>query len=72
VRLEQLQDQKTALLHQEYERRLYKKDESARFRIGNRIINAVVKGVTENGELLLYEEPSAFANGSIEWLLPDQ
>jgi len=72
VRLEQLHDQKTALLHQEYERRLYKKDESARFRIGNRIINAVVKGVTENGELLLYEEPSAFANGSIEWLLPDQ
>jgi BirA family biotin operon repressor/biotin-[acetyl-CoA-carboxylase] ligase len=72
ARLEQLQAQKAAVLHAEFEQRLYKKEERARFKIGNRSFSAVVKGVARNGELLLEGEPASFATGSIEWLLPDQ
>ncbi|MFM8710695.1 MAG: biotin--[acetyl-CoA-carboxylase] ligase [Sphingomonadales bacterium] len=72
VRLTQLQEKKTELLHKTYEQRLYKKDQPARFRSGGRTFTALVKGVTENGELLLEGEPTSFTTGSIEWLLPDQ
>lgn len=72
IRLEQLQEQKAGLLHAEFEQRLYKKGESARFKIGNRSFSALVKGVTDNGELLLEGEPTSFATGSIEWIQTDQ
>jgi len=72
ARLEQLKEQKTGLLQEAYEQRLYKKGESARFRSGDRTFSAIVKGVAGNGELLLEGEPTSFATGAIEWLLPDQ
>lgn len=72
ARLEQLQKKKTELLHEAYEQRLYKKDELAHFRSGDRTFSAVVKGVDKNGELRLEGEPASFTNGSIEWILPAQ
>ncbi len=70
-RLEQLQQQKTLLLQQEYNELLYKKGERVRLRSGNRTFEAIVNGVTEKGELLLEGEPLPFRSGSIEWLPQD-
>ncbi|MFM7645126.1 MAG: biotin--[acetyl-CoA-carboxylase] ligase [Sphingomonadales bacterium] len=71
-RLEQLKNNEAAVLHSEFEQRLYKKNEMARFRCNEKEFNAVVKGVSQNGELLLEGQPAAFSHGAIEWLLQDQ
>ncbi|NDF97667.1 MAG: biotin--[acetyl-CoA-carboxylase] ligase [Chitinophagia bacterium] len=71
-RLAQLQTQDASRIHQQYDQLLYKKDEVAQFKTANRTFSAVVKSVTEKGELLLEGEPAAFTTGSLEWVQQDQ
>ncbi|MBM3914472.1 MAG: biotin--[acetyl-CoA-carboxylase] ligase [Sphingomonadales bacterium] len=72
LRLEQLRSKNTAQIEAQYEQLLYKKDQVAHFRTGNRQFSAVVKGVSRTGELRLEGESTAYATGSIEWLLHGQ
>jgi BirA family transcriptional regulator, biotin operon repressor / biotin---[acetyl-CoA-carboxylase] ligase len=72
ARLKIIRLKKANEIHQAYDEWLYKKNECARFRVGQRTFSAVVNGVTAHGELSLDGEPTPFANGSIEWLLQDQ
>jgi len=54
----------------DYNKRLYKRDQAARFRQGNRVFEATVKEVNASGNLVLntgIEEQFGF--GSIEWML---
>jgi BirA family biotin operon repressor/biotin-[acetyl-CoA-carboxylase] ligase len=56
------------LLH-EYNELLFRKNEKAKFRTGNRVFEGVVKGVNESGEIILQTDmEECFSFGELTWL----
>jgi len=66
--LEQLQEQKSPALLAAYNRLLYKREQIARFKSGDRLFSALVKEVSQQGLLCLENEPHQYTTGSIEWI----
>ncbi|WP_018613123.1 biotin--[acetyl-CoA-carboxylase] ligase [Segetibacter koreensis] len=70
-RWKQLKEQKDNDLLQEYSSHLYKLDEMVTFKKDGSIFNAVVTGVSRNGELLVKtDRPMALTYGSVNWIIP--
>ena len=58
-------------IEQAYADALYKRGENVRLRKGGRVFEAVIKGVTANGELIAHHGvEETFAVGEVEWLIP--
>ena len=57
-------------LYNKYLNLLYKKDESVRFRRNNRLFDAIIKGVTPAGELIIsHSIEEKILLGEIEWIV---
>jgi BirA family transcriptional regulator, biotin operon repressor / biotin---[acetyl-CoA-carboxylase] ligase len=60
----------SALLFKQYREQLYKKGEKVRLKKGSRIFEAVIKDVSDNGQLITQHAlEEYFGFGEIEWLL---
>ena len=69
-RLSMLEKQKFDELLSAYNNILYKHEAMTRFRKDNEIVEAVIKGVNENGQLMLMKDVVFTVNfGELEWLL---
>ena len=66
--LELLQERKSRDLLDAYNHLLYKKNQTARFKSGDKVFSAVVKEVSDQGALWLEKEPMPFTTGSLEWI----
>lgn len=69
-KIQMLSSGKSDLLFEDYNLALYKKDESVKLKKGNLIFEAIIKGVTETGQLITqHSVEEEFDFGEIEFVL---
>ncbi|MBD0332518.1 MAG: biotin--[acetyl-CoA-carboxylase] ligase [Chitinophagaceae bacterium] len=60
----------STLIKKKYHQHLYKLNEPVRLKKNNRIFEAIIKGVTDNGELVVQHfTEELFSVGEVEWLV---
>ena len=65
-----LSDPDKSSIPNKYQEMLFRRGERAKFRHGSRVFEGIVKGVTENGQLIITHGIDEYFNvGEIEWLL---
>ena len=66
----QFLDEGTSAVFERYNQQLYKKNESVKLRKGDAVFNCTVKGVSENGDIIVEGcDWKKFGFGEVEWII---
>lgn len=66
----QFLDEGSAAVFERYNQQLYKKNESVKLRKGDAVFNCTVKGVSENGDIIVEGcDWKKFGFGEVEWII---
>lgn len=73
LRYQQLMNDNAGALLEEYNRRLYRRDQRVRLKKDQAVFETVVKGVTPTGELMTRDVlERTFTHGEVEWIIEPQ